>query len=199
MSRTGNYKMKPKITHTGKLLDYADFVSYSPNYLESGSAAGESINRALKAGFKDVRSCELDLRWYRTCFDRYADDDRVKLYYGESIDKWSSMLSAFNEPCVLFLDAHPAGPGTAGHNEFEEGDGRYGQDAIITRELEIILAHRPDHLVIIDDINGINPEAEKYIQMCLAVNPNYTFEFWDENLSNNPNYYYKSKILVCRP
>lgn len=192
--------MKPKIKHTGQLLDYSNYTQYSDVYIESGAAAGESIYRALQAGFTDVRSCELNVKWFNHCSERFSDDDRVKMYFGSSIEQWTSMLSVFdNKPCVLFLDAHPAGPGTAGHNEFEEGDGRYGQDSIITRELEIILAHRNDHLIIIDDQNGENKDNAKYMDMCLKANPNYTFEFWDENLSGDPEYYYKSKILVCRP
>jgi hypothetical protein len=186
-----------EIKHTSKLLNYSDFRKYSDTYIESGAAAGESIRRALQAGFQDIRSCEMDVKWFNHCAERFAINPMITMYFGSSVDQWQNML--VYKPCVLFLDAHPAGPGTAGHNEFEEGDGRYGQDAIITRELEIILSHRNDHLIIIDDQNGENEGNEKYMKMCLAVNPNYTFEFWDENLSGDPEYYYKSKILVCRP
>lgn len=192
--------MSIKITHTSKLLNYADFRYHSDTYIESGAAAGESIRRALDAGFTDVRSCEMDVKWFNHCAERFSDDDRVKMYFGSSIEQWPSMLSAFDKtPCVLFLDAHPAGPGTAGHNEFEEGDGRYGQDAIITRELEIILGHRNDHLLILDDQNSENDDNRKYMKMCLEANPNYKFEFYDECLSGLKEFYYHSKILVCRP
>lgn len=189
--------IKMETKHTGKLLDYSNYLYHSDTYIESGAAAGESIRRALQAGFQNIRSCEMDVKWFSHCAERFAANPMVTMYFGNSVDQWPNML--INKPCVLFLDAHPAGAGTAGHNEFEEGDGRYGQDFIITQELEIILAHRNDHLIIIDDQNGENKDNAKYMQMCLKVNPNYTFEFWDENLSGDPECYYKSKILVCIP
>lgn len=187
-----------EIKHTSKLLDYADFIGHSDTYLESGTCYGQSICRAIDAGFKRIKSVELDAGFYEHCLTMFKDQPNVVLYHGHSTDKWPEMLKDVVKS-VIFLDAHPAGPGTAGHNEFEEGDGRYGQDAIITRELEIILGHRNDHLIVIDDQNGENTDNAKYMDMCLAVNPNYTFEFWDENLSNDPEYYYKDKILVCLP
>lgn len=186
------------IKQNRKLLDYADFVKYSPLYMESGTCNGNSIQRAIDAGFSRFKSVELSSEFFQEATDRFKGNNLIQIWQGHSTDIWPKMLERVTYPAVIFLDAHPAGPGTAGHTEFTEGDGRYGQDAIITRELEIILAHRNDHLIIIDDQNGLNSDNQKYMKMCLKANPEYIFEFWDENLSGDPAYYYEDKILVCR-
>ena len=188
-----------KIKHTGKILDYANYASHSKQYIETGTCTGNSIQRAIDAGFELFRSVELSDQYYIESTQRFYGNPDVLIYKGNSVDMLPQMIIGLDAKAVFFLDAHPAGPGTAGHNEFVDGDGRYGQDAVITKELEIILAHRNDHVIIIDDQNGENKYNKEYIKTCLKANPNYTFEFWDENLSGDPEYYYKSKILVCMP
>jgi hypothetical protein len=37
------------------------------------------------------------------------------------------------------------------------------------------------------------------MQICLSATPDYKFQFYDENLSGDPAFYYKDKILVAIP
>lgn len=185
------------IKQTGKLLDYHDFVDFSPLFIETGSCAGDGIDRALAAGFYRVKSVEASAQFYMKCIEKFKGSHLVQLYFGSSITMLPEMISQLNFPAVFFLDAHPAGPGTAGHDEIISGDEQFGQDYIITKELEVILAHRNDHLIIIDDLEYGSDEDKKYMQMCLKANPKYTFEYYDEQLPNVE--LRKNKVLVCRP
>ncbi len=186
-----------KITHTKKLLDYADFVPFSPMYVETGSCTGESIQRAIDAGFHRIKSVEAMPEYFQISKKRFAGNHMIQVYYGKSFEMLPEMLDKLNYPAVFFLDAHPAGPGTAGHDEIMQGQSDFGQDYIITRELEVILAHRPDHLIIIDDLTEGSKEDLAYMEMCLAVNSHYTFEYYDEELPGVERRI--NKVLVCRP
>jgi hypothetical protein len=172
-----------------KTFDIKNFRYFSDTYIESGSCWGESINRALKARFNRIKSCELQESFYRHCLNRFKNKN-VELYLGKSSDQLSKMLEDVYEPSVIFLDAHPAGTGTAGHEELMNGNPEFHQNTIISQELKIILEHRKDHLIIIDDQNGENHFKDQL--------PNYTFEFLDEQLTPT-SIYYNSKILVCYP
>ena len=186
-----------KIAKTCKLLDYVDFVSFSPMYIETGSCTGESIQRALDAGFDRIKSVEAMLEYYWISLKRFATNPTVEVYLGTSFDMLPIMIAKITYPAVFFLDAHPAGPGTAGHDELMQGQSDFGQDFIITCELEVILSHRHDHLIIIDDLEEGSDDDSKYMKMCLDANPNYTFEYYDEHLPGVERRI--NKILVCRP
>lgn len=186
-----------KITQTNKLLNYADFVEFSPMYVETGTCYGQSVDRALIAGFQLIKSVEMMPEFYAHCYERFKTNKAIELYLGKSTDMLPIMIKDLSYPAVFFLDAHPAGPGTGGHDEIISGDEEFGQHAIICKELHHILMNRGDHLIIIDDQNGENADNKVYMKMCLEANLNYTFEFYDENLSGD--HLYKNKALVCRP
>lgn len=99
---------------------------------------------------------------------------------------------------VILLDAHPAGPGTGGHEDLmaKGNASEFTQHNIITRELEIILADSDNHLIIIDDQNDENEDNKLYQEMLLAKNPTYKFFLYDEQVGN---FFYPSKIMVCIP
>ncbi len=188
-----------QVKQTNKILDYHDFVDFSPLFVETGSCVGDGIQRALNAGFHRVKSVEAMPEYYWQSMGRFKDNIYVQLYPGKSYEELPKMIERLNFPAVFFLDAHPAGPGTAGHDEVTAAvsDVTFGQDHIITEELKVILAHRNDHLIIIDDLAYGSKEDAKYMAMCLKANPNYTFEYYDEKLPNVE--LRKNKVLVCKP
>ena len=61
-----------KIAKTCKLLDYVDFVLVRSMYIETGSCTGESIQRALDAGFDRIKSVEAMLEYYWISLKRFA-------------------------------------------------------------------------------------------------------------------------------
>lgn len=186
---------------TGRLLDFKNFNSFSPIFIETGTCYGDGLQRAIDAGFTMLYSVEAHKPFYEHSKKRFRNipDKIVKLYHGKSTDKLPEMLANAYRPAVIFLDAHPAGQGTAGHNELmkEGASSEYHQHTILTNELKHILNHSKNHLIIIDDQNGLNADNEEYIKMLLAANPAYKFLFMDEHLPGGK--FYKDKSLVCIP
>lgn len=190
--------MKP--IETNKILDFADFLKYSTTYCESGSCYGGSINRALGAGYERIKSCEVMKKFYDHCVETFKEHSKVELFLGESRHELPKMLADITEPCIIFLDAHPAGENTGGHDDLMEKGAKseFHQDFILTKELEIILANNKDHIIILDDQNGINKENKAYMKMISKANPSYSFYFYDEQLGGEESFY-KNKSLVCIP
>jgi hypothetical protein len=188
------------IKSTGKLIgDYGHFRKYSGIFIETGSCYGRSIELALKAGYIFVRSVEAKEEFYNHCKALFANDERVKLYLGKSVDKLEEMIGDVkNYPCVFWLDAHVSGEASAGYQDWVEkqGDSDYDQHKILKRELEIILTNNPEHIILIDDQNGLNWMNTEYMKIIHSFNPDYNFELWDEQMGEN---HYKDKILVCLP
>jgi len=174
-----------------KLFRIEDFRYFSSTYLETGSCMGESINRALKAGFDQIKSVEVFEEFYNRCVLRFRDKP-VELFLGKSADCLPEMLN-LTEPAVIFLDAHPAGPGTGGHSDLiEKGEtSDFHQNKILTRELEIILSHPLKHLIILDD------QTLEDAKIFMGMLKEYRFEFMDEQLENHPRV--ADKVLVCVP
>ncbi len=180
-----------------QLLDYKNYRHFSDTFIETGSAAGDGIQRALAADFQEVRSCEGARSWFDMCVDRFKNVPRVSLILGKSTNVLLSMLP--DKPAVVFLDAHPAGPLSFGHDDLmsDPANSEFKQDNIIKAELKILSDCGVKHLIIIDDVNGhADGYAEEY---CKLIGDGYTFEFWDECLSGQFEYYYHDKILVAIP
>src|ERR1043166_4962902 len=88
-----------------------------PILVETGSFYGAGIERALDAGFEQVYSIEISEEFYNRCSRRFRYDKRVQVLLGKSADHLPELVRQLNHPAVFFLDAHPSGPGTGGHND----------------------------------------------------------------------------------
>jgi hypothetical protein len=181
------------------LFNIKDFTKYSPIYIETGTCFGDSLQRALNSGFVKCKSVEAYDKFYQKCLVRFSGNPLTQLYFGLSNEQLPEMLKDVDQPAVIFLDAHPAGPGTAGHDDLMNNGNQseYQQNTILTKEIEAILAHRNDHIIIIDDQAGPDEHNLKFMHRLLAANTNYEFEFFDEQLEGQS--VVKDKILVCIP
>jgi hypothetical protein len=173
-----------------KLFKISDFRPFSNTFIETGACMGAGIDRALQAGFTRVKSVELDEKLYTHCIRKFKNKP-VELFKGKSTDQLHIMLADVYETAVIFLDAHPAGPNTAGHEEWLKGDTSVHQNNIIRQELEIILDHPKKHIIIIDDMTP--EDALPFMDMLEG----YTFEFLDEQLESGNRV--ENKVLVCKP
>lgn len=149
-----------------EVINTKNFLWFSDTIVETGACSGGGIDRFLNAGFTDIRSVELQQSWYNYTSSRFANNPKVKIWYGDSREKLAEMLP--NKPAVVILDAHPAGEGTAGHEDLikkealgipEESD--FFGDNIISKEIEIIKKSGHNHLIIVDDQSSINPNWVK--------------------------------------
>jgi hypothetical protein len=187
---------KPQITFTNKLLNFGDYLKYSKTFIETGTCHGRTVQVALDLGYESIRTVEVYREFYYNCVERFKGNKKVCVYLGKSTENLQDMLEAAGGQCVIFLDAHPAGPNTGGHDDLvEKGDkSEFHQDSILRAELEIILSHRKDHVIIIDDQNGLNPISQAHINQIFAANPAYKFYFHDEGAGEH---FYKNKSVVC--
>lgn len=194
-------------TNADKLLNLAEFNYYSDTFIETGTCNGEGVERAIIAGYPIIRTVELKEEFYTSCQERFKNYRpelkrwcQVHLYQGKSTDKLAEMLQASPEKCVIFLDAHPAGPQTAGHDDLMENGAasEFNQHNIISRELEIIVKHGVRHIIIIDDQHGLDAYNKQYMEILFTANPDYRFMFYDEQLAKHGTRY-QNKWLVCTP
>jgi hypothetical protein len=183
---------------TGRLFDYKEFRKYSDTFIETGNAAGDGLQRALDAGFTQILGIEASEYYYKMCRERFKN--KVLLQLGKSVEVLPGMVYN-SKTCVFYLDAHVSGDTSFGYEEWlKDGEnGPTSQDNIIKAELNIILSNYNKHVICIDDVNGLaDHHATEYMALCLKYNPEYKFQFYDEQLdSKGPRY--KDKILVCLP
>lgn len=194
-----------QIEFTGKLFDYKEFRKYSDTFIETGNAAGDGLQRAVDAGFKYKLGVEAKKMYFDMCRERFKHLQYIHLFLGESVKQLPYMLQTIEEiakPFVFYLDAHVSGDTSFGYEDWIKNgeESEAAQDKTIKAELNIILTNYNKHIICIDDVNGLaDGHAEEYMQICLNANSDYKFQFWDENLSGDPAFYYKGKILVAIP
>lgn len=189
-------KKLPYIEPTNGLLDFAKFLQYSKTFIETGTCYGRSVTAALAAGYERVKSVEAKDEFYDHCNALFSKNKNVELFLGKSIDHLGAMLADLTGPAVLWLDAHVSGEASAGYDDYMakglESD--YHQHTALIKELKIVLAHRRDHVILIDDQNGLNPDNTVYIDMIRNANPDYKFFWVDEQMGE---IFYKDKILLA--
>lgn len=183
---------------SNNFLRFADFLRYSHTFIETGTFYGQGVLLALEAGFARVRTVEADSFIFEKATEILGNLALVEQYHGESTTMLPSMLFDIDCPCVFWLDAHAAGEGTFAHADVmkKRSESEFAQDKILTKELEIILNHRTDHILLLDDQYGENPENIRYRETLLRANQNYTFTFMDRQEGET---LYKDKVLVCIP
>jgi len=176
-------------------MNFTPFRKYSNTLIETGTHIGESVQSALSAGFETVKSVEAFKEFYYKANTRFKDNPKVTIYFGKSTERLEEMIKDIPIPSVFWLDAHPSGPNTAGHDALMAGDKESHQDVILSKEVEIILKHGR-HVILIDDQQGwatakqFADQIDEYYPDC------YTFSIEDEI---RPGVHYKEKVLICLP
>jgi|SRR5665213_184407 len=196
-------KPTKQMEFTGHLFNYKEFRKYSDTFIETGNAAGDGLQRALDAGFTQILGIEAQEMYYNMCIERFKAKPRLALFYGTSIDRLPELSKNFNSrPVIFYLDAHVSGDTSFGYEDWIKNgeESEAAQDKTIKAELEIILSNYNKHVICIDDVNGLTDgHAAQYMDLILRYNPNYKFQFYDENLGGPKETYYKDKILVAIP
>ena len=165
-----------------KNFNIADYT-YTNVFVETGTGYGMTSQKALDGGFKYVRSVELHDPIYQFCLEKFKDNEQIKLWHGRSYEKLPEMISDINEPVTFFLDAHPSGPNTAGHDELVASNHSDTSEAhqhnIIKKELKVISEHPiKNHTILIDDQHGLHMQNLEYKKFLLEnVNSEYKFYF----------------------
>jgi hypothetical protein len=166
------------------LIDYSLLKNNLDNFIETGTYHGDTTLKMVNIGFKYVYTVEYYEPFYNDCVNKFKDIDNIKLFQGVSYEKFPEMLKDINSSSVFFLDAHPSGHNTGGHDELINSEYKeecsFHQDNIISNELIAISKHHvKDHIIIIDDQHGYHKNTKKFIDT-ININNNYSYFFMDD-------------------
>ena len=143
--------------------------------IETGTYQGDMIH-AMRDAFSRIYSIELDERLYRRALKRFKGMPHVTILQGDSGVVLKRVLSEETEPCLLWLDGHYSGSGTA------RGD----LDTPIEAELRAVLRDRNKrHVILVDDarlFNGIDgyPTVKEIEALVAAERPDCIVEVADD-------------------
>ena len=158
-------------------------------FVETGTDRGDGIQKALNAGFQEVRSIEFNPKLTKKAQVRFANNARVKIYRGDSsVDLWN-IIKDINEPITFWLDAHIFPPRKDG-----------GKNCPLIEELEQIKKHPiKTHTILIDDMHCCDTDAfdymnqDDFIKKLLEINPHYQIRYVDGGDDGE----YKNNVMVA--
>lgn len=138
-------------------------------FIESGSYDGRTIQQALNAGFEHIVSIELNSKYFQQCKERFAGNDKVTLYQGDSINVLPIVLAKLEQQATFWLDAH-----------IQEGVKGAELSPLMT-ELRMIREHHiKNHIIMIDDVRlmgsrtwGYQCNKKDVMRALKAINPEY--------------------------
>lgn len=149
-------------------------------FIETGSYEGGTIQKALDAGVKEIHSIEINPQKFKFCCARFANEPRVNLYLGDTIDILPEIINKLSQRATFWLDAH-AGNGASG---------RYSCPLI--QELKAFISSPiKDHIILIDDRRLLGSAAwgrvteEQVLAELKSVNSNYTIVYEDGVVPND--------------
>lgn len=108
--------------------------------VETGTFKGDMVMFNRKT-FERLFTIELDPKLHEEASARFTSDAKVVALQGDSSVVLPDLLRRIDERCLFWLDAHYSGGNTA-RGTFETP---------IRIELDHILRHRKDHVILIDD------------------------------------------------
>jgi hypothetical protein len=151
------------------VINLKNYLEFSTILVETGTSDGRGVQNALDFGYTDVRSVEMVEERFEYCTKRFESEPRVKLWLGDSRDNIADMIP--EEKCIILLDAHPSGEGSAGHNDLmEKGQlSDFHQEKILVSEIKIALNNPNRNIIILDDTKELDP-------IYTSLFDNYRFE-----------------------
>jgi hypothetical protein len=146
--RTGRVLPPPHLVKQWTVLQYAGEFGLE-TLIETGTYLGAMI-RATRGSFRRIYSVELDRALYHRAERKFARDDHITLYRGDSAEVLPSLLERLDEPCLFWLDAHHSGALTA----------RGELESPVMQEIQCILRHPVcGHVVLVDDARAFVGEG----------------------------------------
>lgn len=163
--------------------EYYVFKKYPNKYfVETGTHEGQSVFKALKAGFKEIYSIELSPVLHDLCCKTFANYPNVNLFVGNSKLVLPVLLNEIDEPATFWLDAH-----------YSEGNTAKGDTMTpILGELECIKNHPiKTHTILIDDVRQFGSVYFDFVTLdqiknkLLEINPDYEFSYENGYVAND--------------
>jgi len=84
-----------------------DLTKYiNPVFIETGTYMGDGIRKALKSGFTEIYSIEIDPDRYLSCKKMFAENKNVTIILGDSGKVLPDLLQKINKKITFWIDAH---------------------------------------------------------------------------------------------
>ncbi|OGP71877.1 MAG: hypothetical protein A2Z73_01240 [Deltaproteobacteria bacterium RBG_13_60_28] len=166
----------PHVVKQLTVKKYAKLFSLN-TLIETGTYRGDMLY-ATKGVFKRLFSLELDADFYERARRRLSKFNHISIIHGDSGEKLPELLSAIDEPCLFWLDAHAA-----------TGD----QGCPLMQELNHIFNHPiTDHVILIDDAQKFTgeldfPEIDSLRELVKTKRPGWVFEVKDYIIRIHPS------------
>lgn len=145
-------------------------------FIETGTLHGEMVYK-LNSYFKNLITIELSMNLFRAAKRRLRNYSKIEFVQGDSGKVLPEILSRISNPCIFWLDAHNSYGNTA------EGD----KDTPIEEELNSILSHQLNHIILIDDVRFFGnpiypdyPKLEKIKNIVASKKSDYNFEVYGD-------------------
>lgn len=151
-----------------------NLISTAPtrHYIETGTYHGDGIQRVIDQ-YEHVHSIELSEKYALETAKKFLNDSKVTVYHGNSKEVLPLLLETIPEPVTVFLDGHYSGGDTAIGDETIDGF----SSAPLLAELEIVMAHDYDDIVIIDDVRMFGQRGRLNHGMASEKWPDYDFDW----------------------
>lgn len=146
-------------------------------FIETGSHYGYALETARQYGFDIVHGIELKEELYLYCKDRFANDLKVKMWLGDSVDVLKELMPGLTTPATLWLDAHASGPDLPG--------GVYGGSPLLKEIESIALSPCKEHVLLIDDCRLFGSHEwdfvskDSVLEAIFKINPSYRITYMD--------------------
>lgn len=119
-----------------------------PLFIETGTNYGNGLKWAAQQNhFSKIFSVELDASRADYCKNLFANNSKVEIEQGDSVDYLAKIIPAVDCPCLIYLDAHYSG-GISPHNP--------NHPVPLVEESNIILKSFYDlsqAVIIVDDVD----------------------------------------------
>lgn len=160
-------------------------------FVETGSFAGDGIQKALNAGFEEIHSLDIDAGCANSCRKRFGNYPQVHIWLKDSGRQLYEVIEPLDAPITFWLDGHNGWPDPLG-----------GKNTPLMDELEQIKQHPiKEHTIMIDDLHCCNTilfdylSIEDIVNKVLEINPDYTISFEPGGDDGE----YPTNVLVATP
>lgn len=152
-----------------------DLKKYSNVFLETGTYYGETINKALNSGYKEIHSIEINDFYYEINKIKFELNKNVFIHKGDSSIILFDVIKDIDDQITFWLDGHYMSQDEKQKENLTQSKKIYP----ILEELDLISLHKnKNHIILIDDmidvLNYINLEEIK--QKILNINKNYKIQ-----------------------
>jgi len=167
--------------HTQTSLSYEVLKKYSSDYfIETGCNTGLGIENAIKVGFKEIISLDIEERFVNICKNKFSSQKNINVYQADSSKDLFNIIENINDQITFWLDGHG-----------------YYSVPLLSELRQIKLHNRNDHILLIDDMRMLGTEYWNYlsrdeiINLIYAINKDYKISY--EHSPNADN-----DIMVCK-